>query len=103
MDVNEFRERDWYGFQGADAWHATSAEGALPIIAKGTLENGKEYVVVFDRNGAALMIEDEEQTTYGGWQICLPFPTQRAARAFASGLGAPKCKSDFFLVGFEPI
>jgi hypothetical protein len=103
METREFREHDWHGFQGAEAWHATSAEGALPLIATGTLENGKEYVVVLDRNGAALLIEDEEQTDFGGWQICLPFPTQHAARAFATGLGEPKRKSDFFQVGFEAL
>ena len=102
METREFREHDWHGFEGAEAWHATSAEGALPLIATGTLENGKEYVVVFDRTGGCLLIEDEEQSD-GGWQLILPFPTQQAARAFAAGLGEPKRKSDFFQVGFQSL
>jgi len=103
MEMREFTRHDWDAFCGAEAWRTPAGEGSLPLITSGTLEDGKEYVLVLDRTGGCLMIEDEEQSDYGGWQLLMPFPTQRAAIAFGKGLGEPKHKLDFFCAGFETI
>ncbi len=101
MNVREFQKQDWSAFAGCEAFPGTDTE-TLPLFASGTFENGEEFVLVLDRNGACL-VADDEQAVYGGYCLELPFPLQATARAFAEGIGEPRHKLDFFLLGFKPI
>ena len=99
MNAREFTNHDWDAFAGCERW----ADGAEPLMALGALETGKEVCVVLDRNGACLMIEDDDQNDYGGHVLEMEFPTQAAARAFAIGMGEPKTKDECLRYGFKAI
>ncbi|MBN1451548.1 MAG: hypothetical protein JW963_11075 [Anaerolineales bacterium] len=103
MEMQEFDQRAWGSFSGSEAWHATSAEGALPLIGEGRFATGEHYCMVLDRTGGCLTVEGDPQNDFGGYVLDLPFPTQKAAQAFASGIGEPKSKQDFFAFGFQAI
>lgn len=102
MRTRTFEKHDWDAFAGCEAFPATDAEKELPLFASGTFENGEEFVLVLDSTGACLVVDDD-QAAYGGYCLELPFPTQATAQAFAEGIGEPKHKMDFFLLGFKPI
>jgi len=97
MQTRDFSREDWFSFAGCIQW----PNGDQPIIAVGTLENGKEYVVVFDPTGCCLVVEDHSVSLAGGWILALPFPTQDTARAFGNGIPDPRGIDDFLRLGFE--
>ena len=97
MQTREFTESDWWGFQGCSKWQG----GDEPLISVGTLDNGKEYVLVFDPTGACLVVDDHPASESGGWVLPMTFPTQAAARAFATGIPEPHHYLDLLLLGFE--
>ena len=86
MESRQFEKEDWYAFAGATGWD----DGRLPLLAKGNLADGREYVVVLDATGGCLMVQDDEETNNeGGRAFECPFPTQAAALAVARGIGEP--------------
>jgi len=97
MEMRVFKEHGWYCFHGSLPW----SDEEPPLIGRGVIDEGN-YVLVLDAMGGCLLIESAEQIILGGWQLFLPFPTQRAAMIFAAGLGMPT-KEDFISAGFEPI
>ncbi len=97
MEMYEFTESELMEHSGATAWN----NGAPPLFASGTFENGEQYELVLDATGGCLMVDDA-QLTAGGYRLHLPFPNQSAALVFAKGIGTPTHKLDFFLIGFAP-
>jgi hypothetical protein len=102
MEMREFTSHDWSAFAGAEAWHATSAEGALPLIADGAFDDGMSWVLVLDRNGACLVCDDE-QAAFGGYALRRTLLSAAEARAFATSLGTPKTRGEFFAAGFTAV
>jgi len=100
MLTKEFDEAAWRCFAGCESW--TNGMETLPLIGEGAFANGTRYCVVFDRTGACLLIEDDEINDFGGYCLELHYPTQAAAKAFAAGIGEPRHKLEFFLLGFKP-
>ena len=97
MQTRPFSREDWFGFAGCVQW----PNGDDPLIGDGTLEDGKEFVVVFDPTGCCLVVEEHPVSLAGGWILELPFPTRDAARAFGTGMGTPTCIDDFLRLGFR--
>ncbi len=97
MEVREFAECDWHSFNGCSYW----PDGKLPLIGNCRLENGKEYVIVFDPTGACLLIEDDEINDYGGRYLSVDIPTQQLAYAIAQGMGEPATIHQFHTFGFR--
>ena len=97
MQIREFAREDWHGFAGCCQW----PNGDDPLVSDGTLEDGKEFVVVFDPTGCCLVVEDHPVSLTGGWILDLPFPTRDAARAFGTGMGTPTRIDDFLRLGFK--
>jgi len=98
MEMHEFTESEWMGYQGATGWN----NGAPPLFASGTFENGEQYELILDATGGCLVVDDDHMLE-GGYVLHLPFPNQSAAMAFAKGIGTPTHKLDFFLIGFKPL
>lgn len=100
MEVREFAESDWHNFNGCSNW----PDGKPPLIGKGILENGKEYMIVFDPTGACLLIEDDDEINIAGGRILsLPLPSQRLARSLARGMGFPATIHQFHMFGFREL
>ena len=98
MEAREFGRHDWDGFAGAERWGE-----APPLMAVGKFADGREVVLVLDRTGGCVLVEDDPQNDAGGYVLALPSPTQLAAKAFARGMGEPQRLEDFLAVGFEAI
>ena len=97
MKTREFDRHDWDAFEGAEGW-----SDHPPLIAEGELEDGMGYALVLDRNGACLVLDDE-QAQYGGYALRRAFAGPDEARAFAESLGEPKMKGEFILAGFREV
>lgn len=89
MNLRTFKKTDWYGFAGAEGWGINE-----PLITEGTLANGMDFTLVLDRNGALLVLDDEN-AIYGGYLLKEKFETEQEAREFAEKIGEPKTKEDF--------
>lgn len=85
MEPREFLRHDWDCFAGATGWD----DGKAPLLAKGNLADGREYVVVLDSTGGCLLVEGDEVNAEGGRVLDCAFPTQAAAWAFLRGIGKP--------------
>jgi len=98
MELKDFCENDWLGFAGCSYW----PDGELPLIGNGRLENGKEYVIVFDPTGACLLVEnDDEVNDYGGRTLSMNIPSQQLAYAIARGMGEPETIHQFHTFVFR--
>lgn len=77
----------WYGFAGAESWD----NGDQPVFCEiGQPESvgyndACQWLLIADRNGCGVY-GDEEKDAFGGMLINIPFPTQKAAIAFLTGL-----------------
>ena len=72
---------------------------ALPLMARGRLQDGRRYFVAFCPEGAFLIIKYLPNDI--GLCLSLPFPTQSCARALAKGMGLPATLADFVALGFR--
>jgi len=98
MDIREFAESDWHGFNGCCNW----PDGKPPLIGKGKLDTGKGYVIVFDPTGACLLIEDDDEVNQcGGRILSLNIPSQQLAYALAQGMGEPATIHQLHTFGFR--
>ena len=97
MEMRAFEQHDWDAFAGAEGW-----PDHPPLFGEGQFEDGMDYLLVLDKNGACL-VADDEQAQFGGYALVREFATQDEARAFAETLGEPKTKGEFFLAGFREV
>jgi len=97
MEMRPFEKRDWDAFAGAEGW-----PDHPPLFGEGQFEDGMSYVLVLDKNGACLVLDDE-QAQYGGYALERAFATPEDARAFAGSLGEPRTRGEMFLAGFREV
>ena len=97
METRPFGKTDFYAFAGAHGW-----EGHPPLLGEGQLADGMRYVLVLDRNGGCLVLDDG-QAQFGGYALDRKFHTVEAAREFAERLGRPLTRYDFFVAGFKVV
>jgi len=95
--LREMNQSDWLAFAGAEGWH-----NEQPLIAEGHLNDGTAYVLVLDRTGGCLILDDE-QAEYGGYQLERSFCSQASARLFAYDHLSVPTKASFLAAGFEVV
>lgn len=97
MEIRPFEKTDYDAFAGAQGW-----DNHPPLFAEDQLADGMRYVLVLDRNGGCLVLDDE-QAQYGGYMLDRKFHGIEVARAFAGRLGKPLTRYDFFVAGFKVV
>ncbi len=97
MEMRPFGKTDFYAFAGAQGW-----DGHAPFFGEGQLADGMRYVLVLDRNGGCLVLDDD-QAQFGGYVLDRKFHNAEAASAFAEHLGKPLTRYDFFVLGFKTV
>ena len=95
MYAHEFTAIERKKFPSFTPWQ----NGALPLMARGRLQDGRRYFVAFCPDGAFLIIKQQPNDI--GLCLTLPFPTQSCARALAKGMGLPGTLTDFRALGFR--
>ena len=101
MRMEEFDRQAWMSFQGCAGWSTADGRECEPLIGEGRFADGTRYCLVLDRTGGCLLVEDDPVNDYGGRVYPAGFPTQAAARAFASGIGEPQSLDAFLSLGFR--
>ncbi len=97
MEMRPFEKHDWDAFAGAEGW-----PDHPPLFGEGRLEDGMDYVLVLDKNGACLVLDDD-QAQFGGYALERAFATPDDARAFGESLDELKTRGEMFLAGFREI
>jgi hypothetical protein len=95
MYAHEFTPLERKKFPSFMPW----LDGALPLMARGRLQDGRRYFVALCPEGAYLIIKHPPHDL--GHCLALPFPTQSCARALAKGMGLPGTIDDFRSLGFR--
>lgn len=95
MYAHEFTAIERKRFPSFASW----ADGSLPLMARGRMQDGRRYVVAFCPDGAFLIIK--QQPDAPGLCLTLLFPTQACAKALAKGMGLPGTLADFRALGFR--
>lgn len=97
MEMRPFEKTDWDAFAGAQGWTEHP-----PLFGESQLADGMRYVLVLDRNGGCLVLDDD-QAQYGGYMLDRKFHAVEVARTFAERLGKPLTRYEFFVLGFKVI
>jgi len=97
VKMRPFEKHDWDAFAGAEGWSNTA-----PLFGEGKFEDDTNYVLVLDRNGGCLVVDDE-QARFDGYAMVREFASPQEAQAFGERLGEPKTKGEFFLAGFREV
>jgi len=95
MRAIEFNDIELKHYPSFTCW----PDGALPLMARGRLQDGQRYFVVFCPVGAYMLIKNAGHDI--GLCLQLNFPTQQCARALAKGMGLPPTVEDFYALGFR--
>jgi len=94
MYAHEFTAIERKKFPSFTPWQ----NGALPLMARGRLQDGRRYFLAFCPDGAYLIIKQQNDL---GLCLTLPFPSQVCAKALAKGMGLPGTLADFRAFGFR--
>jgi hypothetical protein len=81
LRIRKFNESDWNAFAGAESW-----TDGNPLFLEGKFTDNTEFVIVLDKNGGCLMVEDNPINDEGGYQLTFKLATQEAGLTFAGGL-----------------
>ena len=99
INLQPITDLDWEGLAGAESW----PDGSRPLIGNGTFDDGNEWMLVFDPNGANFITIDIGTNEMEAFRFERPFQNHDDARRWVvETMAIPSCPNDIVKAGFQP-